>query len=109
MKTAIVVAAYNEEKHIEKLVKDIRANGYEWIIVVDDCSHDKTYTYATNAGATVLRHVVNLGKGAAMKTGAEYAVLHGAEALVFLDGDGQHHPKEIKHFEKELKNGHDIV
>jgi glycosyltransferase involved in cell wall biosynthesis len=108
MKVAIIVPAHNESRHIGQLIKDIRATKQQWIIVVDDGSKDNTSALAEAAGATVLRHIVNLGKGAGMKTGAEYAVANGADALIFIDGDGQHQPKEIPRFIDALRH-YDIV
>jgi glycosyltransferase involved in cell wall biosynthesis len=78
------------------------------VIVVDDGSRDNTTQLATSAGATVLRHVINLGKGASMKTGAEYAIQYGAQAIIFVDGDGQHDPKLLKEFISKLRK-YDIV
>jgi UDP-N-acetylglucosamine---dolichyl-phosphate N-acetylglucosaminyltransferase len=105
----IIIAAYYEEKHISDVVKRVKAQGFKHIVVVDDGSKDKTSVLAQKEGATVLRHIVNLGKGAAMKTGAEYAFLNGAEAAIFIDGDGQHKPEELPLFMKELRKGYDIV
>lgn len=109
MKTAVVIAAYNEAKHIAAVVKGVRAAGYTWIIVVDDGSRDHTAELAKKAGATVLKHIINCGKGAAMKTGADYAAEEKADVIVFLDGDGQHDPKEIPRFMAEIRAGNDIV
>ena len=62
------------------------------MIVVDDGSTDKTAEIATSAGATVIRHDKNRGKGAAMKTAGSQA---DGEIIVFIDGDGQHNPSDI--------------
>ncbi|RME78378.1 glycosyltransferase family 2 protein, partial [Candidatus Woesearchaeota archaeon] len=108
MKFTVIIAAYNEEKHIARVVREVAKQKPEEIVVVSDGSTDRTVAEAVAAGATVLEHVINQGKGAALKTGADYAVKRGAKYLVFLDGDGQHDPREIPAFLKELKN-HDVV
>ncbi|MBR9699775.1 glycosyltransferase family 2 protein [Candidatus Woesearchaeota archaeon] len=102
MKTFAVIAAKNEEKYISAVVRQIKKHVHS-VIVVDDGSLDKTRQRAEKAGAIVLEHVVNLGKGAATKTGIEYAISHGAQAIVLIDGDGQHAPKEIPKILNKLK------
>ena len=79
------------------------------IIVVDDGSKDQTGREAESLGAIVFRHKINLGKGAAMKTGAEAAIMLGAEKFIFIDGDGQHNPKHIPEFLKKINEGNGIV
>ncbi len=106
-KVWVVIPAHNEEKHIEKVIKETKKFAKN-ILVVDDGSKDKTSALAEKAGIVVLRHIVNLGKGAALKTGCEFAIKKGAEKIVVLDADGQHDPKEIPEFVKALDNA-DIV
>ena len=102
-----VIPAYNEEKNIAKIIK--KAKKYvDGIIVVDDGSKDKTKEAAEKANAVVLKHIVNLGKGAALKTGCDYAVKNGAELIVALDADAQHNPDYIPRFIEKLKK-YDIV
>ena len=105
--TWAVIPAYNEEKNIAKIIK--KAKKYvDGIIVVDDGSKDKTKEAAEKANAVVLKHIVNLGKGAALKTGCDYAVKNGAELIVALDADAQHNPDYIPRFIEKLKK-YDIV
>lgn len=92
----IVIPARNEERTIESVVAQARLYGP--VVVVDDGSDDATSELAQRAGATVLRHIVNLGKGAALKTGCDYALQCGAPAIVVLDADAQHNPKLIPRF-----------
>ena len=106
-KNFIVIAAYNEENNISKVLTELKKE-HKNIIVVDDGSGDNTFSIAKKSGAKVLKHIVNIGKGAAMKTGCDYAVKLGAEILVLMDADGQHEPKEVKKFLKAIK-GKDIV
>jgi glycosyltransferase involved in cell wall biosynthesis len=106
-KVWVVIAAYNEEKNIGKVI-DRTKKFCNNIIVVDDGSRDNTYKIAKSKDVIVLRHIVNLGKGAAAKTGCGFALKKGAKVLILMDGDGQHEPKEIPKFLKALKDK-DIV
>jgi len=90
----IVIAAYNESRVVGVVVAELRAAGYP-VIVVDDGSTDGTAAAAGSAGATVVRHPVNLGQGAALQTGLEFALEQGAETIVTFDADGQHRVDDI--------------
>jgi len=105
--TWVIIPAHNEEKEIKEVIKKTKKY-VDNIVVVDDGSTDKTYEAAKNANVVVLRHVVNLGKGAALKTGCEYAIKKGADNLILIDADSQHDPKEIPNFITNL-NKVDIV
>lgn len=93
--TYIVIAAYNEEKSLPKVVKSLLNAGYKNIIAVDDGSVDNTYYAGLQAGAIMLKHSVNRGQGAALKTGIDYALLAGAEIIVTFDADGQHRIEDL--------------
>ena len=73
----IVVPAYNEESAVYDVVRNLRSE-YANVVVVDDGSRDKTSAEAKRAGAIVLRHVLNRGQGAALQTGIDYAIQRGA-------------------------------
>jgi len=88
MKLAVVIPAYNEAKMIAEVVKGVR-EASPHIFVVDDGSSDETAAAARAAGATVLRHTLNRGQGAALGTGLEAAVRAGADIIVTFDADGQ--------------------
>ena len=88
-KTAIVIAAFNEAGCIGSVVRELRAQ-FPHVIVVDDGSVDATVQEAQLAGATVLRHFVNRGQGAALQTGITFGLRIGAEYFVTFDADGQH-------------------
>ncbi len=92
-----VIPAYNEEKRIGPVISRTRKI-VGAVVVVDDGSTDKTTQVAKKNGAIVLRHTLNLGKGAALKTGCDYAVKNGATVLVALDADAQHKPEDIPRF-----------
>ncbi len=102
-----VIPAYNEGKRIGPV---IRRTGkiVKNVVVVDDGSADNTSKVAEKSGAVVLRHPLNLGKGAALKTGCDYAIKKGAKILVVLDADAQHKPEDIPRFLDAIK-GTDIV
>ena len=105
MKTAIVIAAYNEAKRIGKVVSDVKHAGYRWVIVVDDGSKDATAKVAEKAGADVLRHIINRGQGASLRTGIHYALEKGADVIVTFDADGQHLAREIRKVAKPVVEG----
>lgn len=102
-----VIPAYNEEKSIVSIVQKTKEH-VDKVVVVDDGSNDSTKESAERAGAIVLRHIVNLGKGAALKTGCDFAVRHGAKFVVALDADAQHKPEDIPRFTEKLEK-YDIV
>ncbi len=95
-KLFLVIPAFNEEKSIAKVVHDLQNHGFSNIVVIDDCSLDATAKEAMQAGATVLRHIINLGQGAALKTGNTYALEKGADIIVHFDADGQMQVSDIK-------------
>jgi polyprenyl-phospho-N-acetylgalactosaminyl synthase len=90
----IVVPAYNEARVLAGVISDLKRDGHQ-IIVVDDGSADATAEVAEGCGAVVLRHPINLGQGAALQTGIEFALTCGAEVIVTFDADGQHHTSDI--------------
>jgi len=91
----VVVAAYNEEPRLAATLAGLRARGCANVVVVDDGSRDRTSDVAFASGAWSLRHVVNLGQGAALQTGIGFALGRGAGVVVTFDADGQHDPGEI--------------
>src|SRR5258706_10031395 len=92
--TWVVIAAYNEAGVIARVITDVRRRGYP-VVVVDDGSADATAEVAAEAGAVVINHPVNLGQGAALQTGIEYALAEGADFVVTFDADGQHRADDI--------------
>jgi len=108
MKIFIVIPAFNEEKRIGGVLSGLK-KAKQKIIVVDDGSKDKTAQIAKKYTTGVLIHRVNLGKGAALKTGAIFAFDSGADAIVFMDSDGQHKEKDLPVFIKALEDGYEVV
>ena len=105
--TWVVIAAYNEAAVIERVVASVVADGWQ-VVVVDDGSKDATRQHAKAGGATVLRHSINLGQGAALQTGIDYAIRRGASRIVTFDADGQHDPADIPRIVETLGD-HDIA
>jgi glycosyltransferase involved in cell wall biosynthesis len=96
MKTLIVIPAYNEAENIISVLTEVSSvNDLQHVLVVDDGSLDKTAELASNFGATTLVLPFNLGVGAAMRLGFKYAQQNGYQAVIQVDADGQHVPKEI--------------
>jgi UDP-N-acetylglucosamine---dolichyl-phosphate N-acetylglucosaminyltransferase len=102
-----IIPAYDEEERVSETVKQVKKFVDE-VIVIDDGSKDQTYFEAKKSKAIVLKHIVNMGKGVAMKTGIEYAISKKANKIVLIDADGQHNPKEIPRLLKKL-NQFDMV
>ncbi len=90
----IVVPAYQEAGAIEHTLRGLFAY-LPNVVVVDDGSTDETAAIAKRAGVDVVRHPVNLGQGAALATGIEYALRRGATHVCTFDADGQHDPATI--------------
>src|SRR6059058_6065717 len=99
--TWVVIAAYNEAGVIARVIADVRHRGYP-VVVVDDGSADTTAQVAAEAGAVVINHPVNLGQGAALQTGIEYALAEAANFIVTFDADGQHRADDIAGLLKPL-------
>ena len=113
MKLAIVTPVFNEEERILGVLKRINNLKLDKkIIVVDDGSFDNSKEVVKNnfKDVLLLKHSINLGKGAALKTGCEAAVKLGANIIVLIDADGQHSPEVIPEMVKKLeKENFDIV
>jgi glycosyltransferase involved in cell wall biosynthesis len=105
----IVVPAYNEAASIGRVVASLRLEGYS-VVVVDDGSCDQTAEIARAAGATVLRHLLNLGQGGALQTGITFCLESGARYICTFDADGQHCAEDVgRMWERLLAGGYDIV
>jgi glycosyltransferase involved in cell wall biosynthesis len=93
----VVIPAFNAERTVGAIVRGCRA-ALDDVLVVDDGSIDRTAAEAVDAGARVVSHAANRGKGAALKTGFGFAMQKGYDAVITLDADGQHLPREIPKF-----------
>lgn len=105
--TFVIIAAFNEGRVIRGVAAEVAARGYP-VVVVDDGSTDDTVARARGPGVFVLRHAINLGQGAALQTGIDYALRRGARALVTFDADGQHSADDIPALVDALAS-HDIA
>jgi glycosyltransferase involved in cell wall biosynthesis len=88
-----IIPAYREEKNISGIVRSLKADGFD-VLVVDDASPDGTARAAEAGGGVVVSHPFNLRYAVALQTGYKYALFKGYEAVVQLDGDGQHNPED---------------
>jgi len=97
VKFVVAVPAYMEEKRIGAVVRAVLRYA-DSVVVVDDGSGDRSAAEAEEAGAVVLRHPENRGKGAAVETALEWAAAKGFECAITMDGDGQHAASDIPKF-----------
>jgi glycosyltransferase involved in cell wall biosynthesis len=103
LKKLAIVPAYNEGEMVARVVREIRRHAPNFdVLVVDDGSTDNTAAEAEAEQAIVLRHPYNLGIGGAMQSGYKYALRHGYEVAVQVDGDGQHKPEYLPKLLKAL-------
>ncbi len=97
MKACVVIPTYNEARAIANLVRKIKQQELE-VVVIDDGSYDNTFRIAEDSGAVVLHNLNNEGKGASLIKGFSYALDKDFDAVITMDGDGQHLPEEIPYF-----------
>jgi len=98
MKVFCVIPAYYEEKNIAKVIQKV-LDYVDFLVVIDDGSKDQTYNEAIKIKSEklkVLKHPINLGQGASLQTGNEYAIQQGADIIIHFDADGQFLAEEIK-------------
>lgn len=109
MKTAILIPAHNEARTISDLVKTIVELGYD-VIVVDDGSLDDTAILAKTQGAQVISTHRKSGKGNALRLAFAQAINQGYDAVITVDGDGQHAPSDLEKFIECYQKSHaDII
>ncbi len=102
-KIVVLIPAYNEERFIGSVVLQV-LNYVDTVIVIDDGSQDNTASIAKAAGATVLQHESNAGKGVALNTGFEFARQLDVDVVICFDGDYQHLPEELANVAKPILN-----
>jgi glycosyltransferase involved in cell wall biosynthesis len=112
-KVVVVIPAYNEAAAVGHVIASVPKTIDDMevcCLVVDDGSVDNTAETARAYGASVVRHVVNLGVGAATRTGLRAAKALSPDVVVTIDADGQHNPEEISSLVRCLvENNHDVV
>ena len=101
----VLIPAYHEAGRIGRVVTAVRACFPGPVVVIDDGSGDATAEEAEQAGAVVLRHAVNQGKGAALVTGFEHARREGAAFVITMDADGQHAAADLPGFLERFQAG----
>lgn len=107
MKLALIIPAFNEAASIEAVV--LALNCYGTPVVIDDGSTDQTGELACNAGAEVVVHVENCGYDSALSSGLMWALAHGFDFAITIDGDGQHDVAHVEDIATEFHNGADVV
>ena len=107
----VFLPACNEEKHVEEMVNQLKRLELNLkIYVIDDGSKDATGEIARKSGAVVVRHPVNLGQWAAMRTAFMISLIEDADVMVSVDADGQHDPSDLpKLLEPILEGKADVV
>jgi len=107
--TALIIPAHNEEKVIASTLAAART-AFAYVVCVDDGSTDSTGALARESGASTLTHVVNLGQGAALQTGIEYALRLPVDYFASFDADGQHRIEDVLTMRQTIiDTGVDIV
>jgi glycosyltransferase involved in cell wall biosynthesis len=107
----VIIPAYNESKHLQSFLKLLQKDLSSLVtIVVNDGSVDVTEQEAKKFTPFVLNHSTNLGKGAALKTGAEFAFKYlNAEYIIMMDADEQHSPEDLPKFFQKINDDHEII
>jgi len=93
----VLIPSFNAARTVGNVVRDVKQYVPD-VVVINDGSRDDTAAVARAAGAEVVDHPQNRGKGGALKTGFAYAIQHGYDVVITLDADGQHLPREIPKF-----------
>lgn len=110
MKGCVIIPTFNEAQIIYDLVIKIKDYKLLDVLVVDDGSSDKTDELAKQAGAEVIRHERNLGKGVSLRTGFKNVVGKDYDFVITMDGDGQHHADDLRNFISYFEtNNTDII
>ena len=105
----VLIPSYNEARTIGNIVKEVKAQGLS-VYVVDDGSSDGTAAIASGAGAVVIKHEKNMGKGTSLREGFKHILKDKFEAVIIMDGDNQHEAGSIPDFVRCMREeGADMV
>lgn len=105
----VLIPSYNEARTIGHIVSELAQKGFT-VYVVDDGSTDDTAKIAHTNGAIVVKHKKNMGKGASLREGFKHIIKKGFDAVIVMDGDGQHLVTEIGSFIERMKaTGADMI
>lgn len=105
----VVIPAYNEQDNIARVIADLREVGFSTILVIDDGSSDNTGTIVSRAGVSLITHPVNMGVGAAIRTGFSYAINGGFDFVMTFDGDGQMLAEDALRLYEKSNKGYNFV
>lgn len=105
----VIIPAYNQEKTIVDVIKSLNNEGYSRIVVIDDGSKDNTIKKIEKKNIYLLKHKINLGQGAALQTGIDFAKKLKPKVIVTFDSDGQHRAKDIRKLVKVIEEGYDVA
>jgi len=109
MRTCVLIPAYNEEKTIGAVVRELKSKGLD-VVVIDDGSDDNTEKVASENGALIIRHIRNLGKGASLKEGFDFILrATNFDTIIIMDGDGQHGPDDVNKFIERAEQYEDDI
>jgi UDP-N-acetylglucosamine---dolichyl-phosphate N-acetylglucosaminyltransferase len=110
-KTLVIIPAYNEERLLGKVIKDLKDSGFKNVLVINDGSSDNTVKIAEKEDVFCLSHTINMGVGAALRTGFSWSVKKNKyKYIVMMDADGQHSVGDaLKVLEKTIRGNFDLV
>ncbi|PWT95515.1 MAG: glycosyltransferase family 2 protein [Bacteroidetes bacterium] len=100
----LILPAFNEASVLEKVLAEVIKSGYH-IVVVNDGSEDDTAKILEHFPITIINHSINLGQGAALQTGMDWAKIKDAEIVIHFDADGQHYADDVENLLKPVLDG----
>jgi len=105
----VIIPVYNEQEHVAGVISMLQGAGFVDILAVNDGSSDNTSGVISDVEVQSLNHWVNVGLGAGLRTGFEYAVANGFDYVITFDGDGQMRAEDAVKIFEEAQRGHDFV
>jgi len=108
MNICVIIPAFNEAKNIANIIKRIKSYNLK-VLVIDDGSVDNTAEIALNSDVEVIKNKRNLGKGASLIRGFDYALKNNFDAVITMDADGQHLPEDLPKFIQKAKQSNNSI